>query len=93
MEHVGAKFNGQASLSTVAFRWQVEFLNMVESTVPEIPMLLMPFEFAYSKSLTKSWVSPLLEIKIKRSFFLNNPKETRFKIFVKRFKRKILIFC
>ena len=46
VEHVGAKFNGQASFSTTAFKVPVAFLLMVESMFPVIAILLMPFLFA-----------------------------------------------
>ena len=74
VEHVGAKFNGQASFSTTAFKVQVAFLFMVESIFPVIAMLLMPFLLAYFKSLTNSSVSPLFEMQIKRSSLLNIPR-------------------
>ena len=46
VEHVGAKFKGQASLSTDEFRLIDASLLIVEFTFPVIAMLLMSFLLA-----------------------------------------------
>ena len=46
VEHVGAKFKGQASLSTDELRLIVASLLIVEFTLPVIAMLLISFLLA-----------------------------------------------
>ena len=73
VEHVGAKFNGQASLTTEASNVTSACLLNVELVFPVITITLMSLILAMCASFINSSVSPLLEIKSNRSFFLNIP--------------------
>ena len=62
VELVGARFSGQASFSTLTFRWQVEYLASSDSGLPLMAMMGISMWSTIGMNLSSSSVCPEFEM-------------------------------